>query len=514
MKRLNKCRAAKACAWQLTGILLAVSLASGCTTLEPVELPPEYTPAPAHAALWDALDEAAPPEWHVLLNDGRTALEWRLRAIDSATDSIDFQTFLWHFDTAGAAILDRVVRAADRGVTVRILVDDTFLVHEDRLLMALAEHPNIEYRVFNPFKRRAGGLATRQLLNLAEFRRLDHRMHNKSMVVDNRVAIVGGRNIADEYFGFDETANFRDLELLLGGTVVQQISAAFDAYWNDRWSFPIESLTHAQASFVELEAARDIVASIPEPLAQETGKERQARWLTLLKSADGGKTVLYVDEPPADNPKNRDEAPIQVANELIELFDNATSEIVIVSAYLIPTPHLEGAVARALDRGVRVRILTNSIRSNNHLAAHSAYRNHIDTLLGYGAELHEVRTDARDRAQYMLSPVGRKMLALHAKALIIDNDKVFVGSANLDPRSLRINTEMGLLVTSEPFNASVRAALERDFSPANAWRLELRDDDEVYWIADDRELASQPAASFMYRVEDWFLSHLPIEDEL
>jgi putative cardiolipin synthase len=498
--------------WRLTGSLAVALLASGCTTLKPVELPPEYTPAPAHAALWDAIDEAAPPAWHVLLNDGRTALDWRLRAIDSATDSIDFQTFLWHFDNVGAAVLDRVVRAADRGVTVRVLVDDTFLVHEDRLLLALAEHPNIEYRVFNPFKRRGGGLATRQLLNLAEFGRLDHRMHNKSMVVDNRVAIVGGRNIADEYFGFDETANFRDLELLLGGTIVQQISAAFDAYWNDRWSFPIESLTHAQASYVELEAARD-VASIPILPVQESSEGRQAEWLELLESANSGETVLYVDEPPAGNPKNREEAPVQVANELIELFDSAQSEIVIVSAYLIPTPHLEGAVARALDRGVRVRILTNSIRSNNHLTAHSAYRNHIDTLLGYGAELHEVRIDARDRARYMSSPVGRKMLALHAKALIIDNDKVFVGSANLDPRSLRINTEMGLLVTSEAFNASVRAALEGDFSPANAWRLELRDD-EVHWVADGLELASQPAASFMQRLEDWFFSHLPIEDKL
>ena len=499
--------------WRLIGIFVVALAVSGCTTLKPVDLPPEYTPEPARAALWEALDETAPPAWHVLLNDGGTALEWRLRAIDSATDSIDFQTFLWHFDRAGAAVLDRVVRAADRGVTVRILVDDTFLVHEDRLLLALAEHPNIEYRVFNPFKRRAGGLATRQLLNLAEFGRLDHRMHNKSMVVDNRVAIVGGRNIADEYFGFDETANFRDLELLLGGTIVPQISAAFDAYWNDRWSFPIEALAHAPASYVELEAARD-VASIPVLPARESSAGRQAEWLELVESADGGETVLYVDEPPAENPKNREEAPVQVANELVELFDNATTEIVIVSAYLIPTPHLEGAVARALNRGVRVRILTNSIRSNNHLTAHSAYRNHINTLLGYGAELHEVRIDARDRARYMVSPVGRKMLALHAKALIIDNDKVFVGSANLDPRSLRINTEMGLLVTSEPFNASVRAALEGDFSPANAWRLELREDEKVYWVAEDRELASQPAATFMQRIEDWFFAHLPIEDKL
>jgi putative cardiolipin synthase len=493
---------------------LLAMFASGCATLEPSDLAPESASAPAETALWGAVQEAAPADWHVLLNDGPTALDWRLRAIDSASQSIDFQTFLWHFDSVGAMVLDHVAKAADRGVRVRILIDDTFLVHEDSVLLALARHPNIEYRVFNPFKRRSGGLATRQLLNLADFGRLDHRMHNKAMVVDNRVAIVGGRNIADEYFGLDELANFRDLELLLGGSMVQEVSAAFDLYWNDRWSFPIEMLSQAEPSYVGLDKARTAAVPASRLHAEETAAQRQARWLETVADADTGETALYFDQPPEDNPKDRDEAPVQVANELVELFDAAESEIVIVSAYLIPTPHLEGAVERALGRGVRVRILTNSIRSNNHLAAHSAYRRHIDTLLGYGAELHEVRTDAKDRQQYMVRPVDRKMLALHAKALVIDDDEVFIGSANLDPRSLRINTEMGLLVRSERFNQSVRQALEGDFSAANAWRLELQEDASVLWIADDQQLASQPAASFMQRVEDWFLSHLPIEGEM
>jgi putative cardiolipin synthase len=489
-------------------------LGAGCSSLEVIEQVPEYTAPPAHSEIWDAIDATAAEDWHVLLNDGPTALDWRLRAIDSASDSIDFQTFLWFFDTAGAMVLDHIVRAADRGVTVRILVDDTFLVHEGELLLALAEHPNIEYRVFNPFKRRSGGFATRQLLNLAEFRRLDHRMHNKAMLVDNRVAIVGGRNIADEYFGLDDTANFRDLELLLGGEVVQEVGVAFDQYWNDQWSVPIETLSHKQASAEQLAEARRTSDLSQHLHTEESATDLIARWLEAVAGADTGEAILYVDEPPDDNPKNRDEAPIQVANELVSIFDGAESEIVIVSAYLIPTPNLEGAVERALDRGVRVRILTNSIGSNNHLSAHSAYRNHINTLLESGAELHEVRTDARDRDRYMLTPIGRKKLALHAKALIIDYDKVFVGSANLDPRSLRINTEMGFLVVSNEFNRNLRTALESDFSTANAWRLALQEDGSVNWEADDVTLASQPATSFMQRIEDWFFSHLPIEDEL
>ena len=495
-------------------VALLALLAAGCTNLQPLELEPEFTEGPAHNVIWDAVTPAAPDDWHVLLNDGPTALDWRLRAIDSATESIDLQTFLWHFDTVGAMVLDHVIRAADRGVTVRILVDDTFLVHEDELLLALVEHPNIEYRVFNPFKRRSGGMATRQLLNLGEFRRLDHRMHNKALVVDNQVAIVGGRNIADEYFGLDEAANFRDLELIIGGTMVREISGAFDRYWNDRWSFPVEMLSQRMANPEELREARHATETALQLHAEESMDELIDRWLNLVADADTGATVLFVDEPPEDNPRNRDEAPVQVANALGELFDSAEQEIVIVSAYLIPTPHLEGAVERALDRGVRVRILTNSIRSNNHLTAHSAYRNHINTLLESGAELHEVRIDAEQRNRYMLPPVEQKILALHAKALIIDNDQVFVGSANLDPRSLRINTEMGLLVNSERFNRSVRDAVEIDFSSANAWQLELQQDGSVLWVSDGQALDSQPAASFMQRIEDWFFSHLPIEDEL
>ena len=495
-------------------LILPLFLGAGCTSLQVIEQVPEYTAPPAHSEIWDVLDAAAAEDWHVLLNDGPTALDWRLRAIDSASDSIDFQTFLWFFDTAGAMMLDHIVRAADRGVTVRILVDDTFLVHEDELLLALAEHPNIEYRVFNPFKRRSGGFATRQLLNLAEFRRLDHRMHNKAMLVDNQVAIVGGRNIADEYFGLDDTANFRDLELLLGGKVVQEVGVAFDTYWNDRWSLPIETLSHKKASAEQLAEARRTSDLSQHLHTEESPEELIAGWLKVIKGADAGEAILFVDEPPRNNPTNREEAPIQVANELVGIFDGAESEIVIVSAYLIPTPNLEGAVERALDRGVRVRILTNSIGSNNHLSAHSAYRNHINTLLESGAELHEVRTDARDRDRYMLSPIDRKMLALHAKALIIDHDKVFVGSANLDPRSLRINTEMGFLIVSDQFNQKLRNALEDDFSGANAWRLKLQEDSSVYWVADDRTLKSQPATSFMQRIEDWFFSHMPIEGEL
>jgi putative cardiolipin synthase len=496
-------------------MLLWVVVLAGCATLQPLALPREQAHAPVAAGSWGELDRAAPGDWFVLLNEGPGALDWRLRTIDSATDSIDLQTFLWSFDTSGALVLDHLLAAADRGVRVRLLVDDTFLLAEDPALLALHRHPNLAYRVFNPYRRRADGFATRAFLNLAEFHRLDHRMHNKAMVVDGQVAIVGGRNLADEYFGLHGTANFRDMELIAGGPIVRTVARAFDDYWNNPWSFPIDRAAQLRAAEPQPVGPRTRrEAGVPGVHREEPAAVRAMRWRELVAGATTGDARLLVDAPPGRDLSDRGYAATRLANELIALFDAAREEILIVSASLIPTPDLEGAVQRAVARGVRVRILTNSIRSNNHLAAHSAYRNHVETLLRHGAELHEVRVDARDRSHYMATPVGQKALALHAKTLVIDRDQVLIGSANLDPRSLRINTEMALLIDSEELNAQLRQALMRDFDTANAWRLEIGADGGVVWVSDRETLAAQPAAGFMQRIEDWFFALLPFEGEL
>jgi putative cardiolipin synthase len=499
---------------QRLSAILALALLSACASLDPVALPPEATPPPAAGPAWEALEEARRDDWFALLNDGPNALDWRLRAIDSATERIDLQTFLWTFDTVGAAVLDHLLAAADRGVKVKMLIDDTFLLGEDAVLLEIAHHPNIEYRVFNPYKRRADGFATRQALNLAEFHRLDHRMHNKAMIVDNRIAIVGGRNIADEYFGLHAEANFRDLEVIVGGPVVLEVSRAFDSYWNDRWAVPIESLSHVTSAAADLDSARRTGSGLAHVHREETPHARLEQWKALAADAFSARSRLLVDDPPAENPALASEVPVQVADALVALFDSAREEIVIVTAYLIPTPELARAVEHAVDRGVRVRMLTNSIGSNNHLTAHSAYRNHIREILESGADMHEVRIDAESRDAYMLAPVGEKELMLHSKALIVDRDKVFIGSPNLDPRSLRINTEMGFLIESEALNAGLRAAIDPDFERSNAWELKLDDEGRVVWISDEVTLTRQPAVSTWQRIEDWFFAHLPIEDEL
>jgi len=493
--------------------LLTLLLAGCATGLKPVETPAEFTPPPSQAANWQAIEAARPDDWFRLLNTGDEALDWRLRAIDSAVDSIDLQTFIWDLDGSGELVRQHLLEAAARGVFVRVLVDDSFILDADEALLAIDEHPGIELKVFNPYKRRSSDAGLREILNLGDFHRLDHRMHNKVMVVDDRVAVVGGRNLADHYFGYDAQDNFRDLEVIAGGSVVQALADGFDGYWNDRWSFPVSAVLEARAG---PGAPKPLELRPVEPAAhlEQSADERLADWLELVRSAHSGRATLLLDTPPDAEPGATDDAPVQVGERLIDAIDAAKSEVWLVSAYLVPTAELEDALRRAIGRGVRVRILTNSIGSNNHLTAHSAYRRHVRTLVEMGVEVHEVRDDAEDRQLYIEAPVEDKSLCLHAKALVLDGDHLFIGSANLDPRSLRINTEMGLLIESPALNAELRQALEPDFSLRNAWHVRLDETGGLVWVSDEVVLDHQPEPSFMRRIEDWFLSKLPLENEM
>ncbi len=494
-------------------VLFGVILIAGCGSLRPIELPSEYSTAPAQTALWREVGNIRDDDWFHLLNTGDEAIEWRQRLIDSASQSLDLQTFLWKHDRTGLKILRHIYEAADRGVRVRILLDDTFTANLDEAIWEIDHHPNIEFRVYNPFARRSSSIAIRQLLNLGDFSRVDHRMHNKLMVADNNAAIVGGRNLADEYFGAHDAANFRDLEVLTAGPAVQSLSRQFDEYWNSDWSFPVANLVSKPPSMTPQEFEARILATVEQGLDEGSAAREQA-WKVTAMAGVAGEVVVFADHPATDNPADADELPTQLAEELIGWMETAQDELILVSAYLIPTAELEQAIEQAEKRGVRVRILTNSLRSNNHVAAHSAYRHHVKRLIGHGAEVHEVRVFAKDRGLYMEQPVIDKHLALHGKMLLIDDHLSYIGSANLDPRSLRLNTEMGLLIKSRDFNRLVREVVALDFHQRNAWQLQEKGDEGLVWVADDKVLHEQPAESDMQRLEDWFLSILPIEREM
>ena len=493
--------------------MLELGLA-GCASLGPDVLPEEDALPAADTSFWHHIVSANPGDWYHVLNRGKDALEWRLRAIDSATVSIDMETFLWKPDRSGLQVLAGLLAAADRGVRVRVMLDDSFTMHEDLALHAIDEHPNIEYRIYNPYRHRRDNVLLRQLFNLGDFSRVNHRMHNKALVVDGQAAIIGGRNIGDEYFGYNEAFNFRDMEVLTVGAGVQGVVRHFDKYWNSGWAFPVHQIIKPQDGAPDLHAMRGYLAAntIPavplDPLALET------KWITIARNAHPGNSVFFSDTPAHQNPAAEEEEPNQLAAALMALIDNAKTEVILVSAYLIPTPELEDAIERAERRGVQVRILTNSLRSNNHLAAHSAYRGHLQRLVSQGSDLHEVRVDAADRSLYMQEPVQDKRLGLHAKIMVIDDDHVFVGSCNLDPRSLKLNTEVGLIIDSEPLNQDLREMLAADFKLRNAWAVKMSEDGDLQWHGKNLVLDAQPADSQLERLEDWFMGLLPIDGQM
>lgn len=493
---------------------VAIVLLAACATLEPPDPVRERALPPSTDRLWRDLADVRGDEWFHLLNNGEEALAWRLRAIDSASASIDLMTFLWKPDESGLAVLQHLIHAADRGVRVRVLLDDSFTMHEDLMLHAVDSHPNIEYRIYNPFEHRADDALLRQLFNLGDFSRVNHRMHNKALIIDGRAAIVGGRNLADEYFGTHETFNFRDMELLSVGPVVQQISSHFDLYWNSRWSMPIARMFEKAPDGAALGGVRLLSGSSLAPEHSFDASELADHWTKAARDAHPGSPGFYFDHPASENPANPEEAPNQLAARLLQLLEGAQREVILISAYLVPTPELEAAIANAEARGVEVRILTNSLRSNNHLPAHSAYRRHLRQLVDSGADLHEVRVDARDRGLYMSRPVDEKRLGLHAKILVVDDDVVFIGSCNLDPRSLSINTEAGLIIESRELNAAVRDAVAVDFHQANAWTIRAGGSNELVWISDEKVERDFPADSPIQRLEDWFLGLLPIDSQM
>lgn len=410
----------------------------------------------------------------------------------------------------GLALVREVVAAAERGVRVRILLDDSFLAHADEGLKALSSHPNINYRIYNPVAQRANNVLLRDIENVSDFARINHRMHNKLLLVDGQLAIVGGRNQAEEYFGYHPRHNFRDLELVVSGPFLSQLEAVFDLYWNDPWSLAIEDLLPGgkDPDFSSIQAWLQKHAVDHHAAASSTTLD----WEILFDGAFDADLDLIVDTPPDKSPAF--DLPVQLAEALVARMDAVQRDMILVSAYFIPTQALTDAIERAIARGVRVRILTNSLGSNNHVSAHAAYVAHRPALLRAGAELYELRSDAASRALYLDDSSTGSVLGLHEKSVLFDNCCLFVGSANLDPRSLRQNTEVGMLIDSPLLNARVRHLLELDLRPENAWRVELQDNGGVVWIGEQGAQSHTPPASFFLRAESWFFGLLPIEGQM
>jgi putative cardiolipin synthase len=498
-----------------------VALAGCATSLERGEFEEVYSiRPPLDEPVWQAVSHATlgkGPDWFVPLNLGIDALRMRLALIDSATRSIDAKYFIWTEDHTGSLLLERIIAAADRGVRVRLLIDDVELSESTSQWVAADAHPNVSVRIYNPFANRAGGAMARFIDNLNDLARVNHRMHNKALIADNTVAMIGGRNVADEYHGFGESANFRDFDLVVGGQVVPAISSTYDHFWNSGWAFPAALVepddAHDENALAVLRANLADRELILEPMLQKNNAEFhdwRDELVAKVAGAISGSATVLVDRPDIHDPEPAE----QVSSKLKAAIDQVQEEIVVVTPYLVPPPGYMDSVWELESRDVEMIILTNSLNTNNHVSVHAGYSHHRGDLLEAGVDLHEYRLDAEARQKYEAEGYRADSFTVHAKVLVMDRRQVFVGTFNMDPRSMFINTELGLLIDSPELAKVIRDYVLVDFQPDNSWKVIRHEDGSLRWVDSEQSLDREPSVSTWRRFQAWLLGLFPIENQL
>lgn len=502
--------------WQFVLFLTALIVFTGCASV------PLNTPKSTSFALSETDQTSlaqSSTEWRVSdperngfypLLQGRDAFGARLKLMDRAERSIDVQYFLMKPDAAGLVFSEKLIEAANRGIRVRFLLDDIFTTVEDRELIVLNENPNIELRIFNPIARK--GIYAFNYIG--HFGKLNRRMHNKSFTVDNQVSIVGGRNIAEEYFQLDSTGQFLDFDMLSTGPIVKEISAAFDKYWNHELSVPMEVLYDADdAKTVDesLEEIRAEMSALGDTIYEESvHTELMQRFMAGILDPYAANARLIIDDPQKLLEKVSDEQKI-VGTEIVDAFNQAQKEILIFTPYFIPGKRGVEIFRNIAAKGVSIVLVTNSLATNNHASVHSAYASYRKRILKAGVKLYEVRGNA---AEIELEDGTKQTvkLTMHTKGIIIDKRYTFVGSLNLDPRSIDINTEMGVMIDSEDL-AGLLFERAFHFVPTIAYQLKLDDKNNITWHAtiDGQQVVEtkEPQTTGWQRFKAWFLKIAP-----
>ncbi|RZV34593.1 MAG: phospholipase D family protein [Chromatiales bacterium] len=452
------------------------------------------------------------------LRDGIDALSARLLLAERAERTIDTQYYLVKTDTTSLAFIEALLRAADRGVRVRLLLDDVFTKGYDAGMAGLDSHPNFEVRVFNPFHRGPTGKVRSGLTDLA---RVNRRMHTKTFTVDNQVTIVGGRNIADEYFGAREDAKFGDLDVVGMGAIANDVSNMFDSFWNHETALPLPAFARMpEDPAAELEKLRRQLAASRARIGQT--RYAEAVLATALEFMDKDGDVLewapyqLVYDSPDKGIKSNDGPSVAITTELRKALQSAKSEVIIVSPYFVPRKAGIEFLSALSARGISVTIVTNSLAANNQITVHGGYAPSRIPLLRQGVRIYEVRPDA-DIAGSEIVAAGGAKATLHTKSFLVDRTQVFVGSFNFDPRSANLNTESGVIIESsilgnefaETFNARIRS---------QTYELFLNDDGKLRWrgLEDGEEVIykKEPRSTWRQRFIAGLVKLLPVKSQL
>jgi putative cardiolipin synthase len=462
-----------------------------------------------------------------MVEQNALAFAYRASTAAVAERSLDVQYYIWHDDRTGKLLAAELMMAAERGVRVRVLVDDVDARAKHELFVVADLHPNLEVRVFNPFHSRAG-MILYGVEWLMRYARLNKRMHNKIWLADGHIAIVGGRNIGDEYFGASEQMNFNDLDVLLAGPIVADVSRAFDAYWNDPSAIPVSRLDSKPPSQGDLDAllnrsraylagvidADPFVASLLDPV------QREAVLAAAPPPVSVGAIQLLVDDPGKIGEKNKGVAGSNVLTGLSAVIADATQEVLLFSPYFVPGRDGADSLIRIDRAGRRVAVLTNSLAATDVAAVHTGYARYRKDLLRGGVELYEMkRKTASEKGRRQISVTGSTTASLHTKAALVDDRWVFVGSMNIDPRSAFLNTEMGVLFESSALADQLRTQFQDNTAPLLSYRVEYEKGEGLVWFdrtaaGEDRRHDDEPDASIARRISVTLLRLLPIEAQL
>ena len=468
----------------------------------------------AQAGASHTIDNPAAISGFKLLDRGEDALRWRLALIDAARQSIDTQYYLYHGDSTGLILTSRLLAAADRGVRVRVLIDDMGTLAlspsqkklRDSMGALMIAHPNISFRLFNSSDNRSA--LGRGWDFATDFEQLNHRMHNKSLTVDNRATIVGGRNIGDEYMGLHDHFNFRDIDVMGVGPVARQTSDVFDLFWNSGWVIHPDQTTRDKADA----AAPSQRVAMEKELRRSEELERfsltpqnwESEFSALSATLHLGSSEVLSDRPGPDG----------ISNDLYEWITNTIpkvkTELLVTNAYLIPDTRGVNMLTDLNEKGVNIKIHTNSLASQDVPAVNSHYKTWRSPLLHAGAGLYEARQDAEIKVSVVdTPPISAKYMGLHSKSMVIDRRFAIIGSANLDPRSAFLNSEMIAVIDSEGLAEELAKAILRDMAPSNSWEVRLDDDGKLQWQNDVEITQRQPARDSFQPIADWFFMLFP-----
>ncbi|KPP90129.1 phosphatidylserine/phosphatidylglycerophosphate/cardiolipin synthase family protein [Erythrobacter sp. HL-111] len=445
------------------------------------------------------------------LREGKAAFAARLALIDRAERSIDVECYIWHRDLTGVLMLDRLRAAADRGVAVRLLLDDLGISGLDAILAELNRHENISVRLYNPF-----GLRRPRLLNyLFDFVRLNRRMHGKSLTVDGALAITGGRNVGDEYFDTGDEPAFVDLDVIAGGAVVADIARHFAEFWASRSAYRVDRvIRQAPAPSGALDRALAELTDSAEHrrYARELAEHGEARSLAAGEFDLEPVAARLVRDAP-DKTLGSVLAGHLMVDDLAAILTGVEHSLDLVSPYFVPGERGMAEFVRLAGRGVRLRVLTNSLAANDVALVHAGYRKYRRRLLEAGIELFELKREASPMARRSdAGALGSRGSSLHAKTFAADGRTVFVGSFNFDPRSVWLNTESGLVIESEAIAHELSRLMEDDLARL-AYRVALDAKGRMRWedLATGAVHHADPGSPLALRAGLWAAGKLPIE---